>query len=127
MKTVSLFADKRFQIGCDRCGNGAGPFFEDRSLAGRWFEDALMPDDIASHNCALCDGSGEIDHECDCERCDICYDECDECDGSGVAKKKLPIESPVWKYFHKTALNHAYCPQCTEAMINERLVTPCRA
>jgi hypothetical protein len=33
--------------------------------------------------CQDCDGSGEIDHECDCDLCDETSEECEACDGEG--------------------------------------------
>lgn len=35
--------------------------------------------------CVTCDGSGEIDHECDCKFCRAEYEDCKTCRGSGKA------------------------------------------
>ena len=34
-----------------------------------------------------CGGSGEIEHDCSCDLCDIYDEECWECDGSGECKE----------------------------------------
>lgn len=34
-------------------------------------------------DCANCDGMGDVEHDCDCEKCEIQTDECDVCDGDG--------------------------------------------
>ena len=33
--------------------------------------------------CSVCNGTGKIEHDCDCHLCDIFDEACPECDGTG--------------------------------------------
>jgi len=41
-----------------------------------------------SEKCPECNGTGESQHECDCDFCDIANEGCAECGGDGVISKK---------------------------------------